>query len=104
MDAAFFSEEDVTAATAAASDTLMHLMPQQAGEHEEWDGLSDGETPSSPVPPALPAGKGAHQLTQVATAASDSGDDECHRLVRLINAATSGNVHAMDELIEALEV
>ena len=104
LDVAFFSEADVAAAAAAATDTLQHLHLQPAEGAEDWAGISDDDDASSlPAPPPPPAAA-LHGVSEAAAASSSSSDEECQRLVRLINAAGAGDDRAMDELIEALEV
>jgi hypothetical protein len=98
---AFFNEDAAAATRAAAAVTMGHLQqfPDAAGGRE-WEGLSDNDDAES-----ISAHVAAADETDALLPGGSGGrDEECERLVRLVNAAGGGDADAIDELIEALEV
>ncbi len=102
LNDAFFSEGDVAAAYAAADETMGHLQPlqQPANDCGDWEGLSDDDLSSPRVPSSATLDATSNVMPHIAV----SSDEQCERLVRLVNAAGGGDAQAIDELIEALEV
>jgi hypothetical protein len=102
LNDAFFSEGDVAAAYAAADETMGHLQPLQQRAHHggDWEGLSDDDLPT----PRATAAAALDATSSVMPQITSSSDEQCERLVRLVNAAGGGDAQAIDELIEALEV